>query len=179
MLPNTGMSFTPFDILTAAEMNELVENIEALSDGTGIATNAIEADKLDTNAILLGYAQITSNPSNFNSNSPVIITGLTGSVTIPAGGRKTEITVLIPYVQAGATLTCGVSIWDGTVGSGTKLAEQDYTIASGGYAAYTVVAVVQPSAGAKTYNAGIAVSTNAVTLNAGATYPAFILIKSL
>lgn len=34
-LPNTGMSFTPFDPLPASELNDLVENIEALADGTG------------------------------------------------------------------------------------------------------------------------------------------------
>ncbi len=31
-LPNPGMTFTPFDPLTAAEMNDLVENIEALQN---------------------------------------------------------------------------------------------------------------------------------------------------
>lgn len=35
-LPNAGMSFTPFDSLPASDLNDLVENIEALSDGTGI-----------------------------------------------------------------------------------------------------------------------------------------------
>ena len=33
-LPNQGMVFTPFDILTAEEQNQLVENIESLADGT-------------------------------------------------------------------------------------------------------------------------------------------------
>lgn len=41
MLPNTGMTFTPFDPLTAAEMNDLVENIESLSDGTGIENDVL------------------------------------------------------------------------------------------------------------------------------------------
>ena len=40
-LPNPSMSFSPFAILTAEEMNNLVENIEALAAGTGIAAGAI------------------------------------------------------------------------------------------------------------------------------------------
>lgn len=46
-LPNPSMSFSPFAILTAAELNDLVENIEALSDGTGLENSAVTADKID------------------------------------------------------------------------------------------------------------------------------------
>lgn len=35
------MSFTPFDVLSAAELNELVENIEALAAGTGLDDGAV------------------------------------------------------------------------------------------------------------------------------------------
>lgn len=35
------MDFTAFDVLTAAEMDDLVENIESLADGTGFDTGAI------------------------------------------------------------------------------------------------------------------------------------------
>ncbi len=37
-LPNPGMSFTPFDPLAASELNDLVENDQALSNGTGFDT---------------------------------------------------------------------------------------------------------------------------------------------
>lgn len=40
-LPNPSMSFSPFAILTAEEMNDLVENIEALADGSGLDDGAI------------------------------------------------------------------------------------------------------------------------------------------
>lgn len=40
-LPNTGMSFTPFDPLPASDLNDLVENIEALADGTGQDSTAV------------------------------------------------------------------------------------------------------------------------------------------
>jgi len=45
-LPNLAMSFTPFDILTAAELNDLVENIEALAAGTGLNTSAVTTTKI-------------------------------------------------------------------------------------------------------------------------------------
>ena len=40
-LPNTGMSFTPFDPLPASDLNDLVENIEALAAGTGFNAGAV------------------------------------------------------------------------------------------------------------------------------------------
>lgn len=67
-LPNPGMSFTPFDILTAAEQNDLVENIESLATGTGIgdgsvdtaaiADEAVTSDKID-GATLLTFTNWT------------------------------------------------------------------------------------------------------------------------
>jgi len=49
-LPNPDMNFTAFDILTAAEMNQLVENIEALADGSGLDDGAVTPNKLGTGA---------------------------------------------------------------------------------------------------------------------------------
>lgn len=40
-LPNPGMAFTPFDILTAEEMNMMVDNIESLATGEGIGDGSI------------------------------------------------------------------------------------------------------------------------------------------
>lgn len=47
-LPNPAMAFTPFDILTAEEMNNLVENIESLATGTGIGDNSVKRVNIDT-----------------------------------------------------------------------------------------------------------------------------------
>ena len=49
-LPNPSMNFTPYDTLTAAELDNLVENIEALADGTGLNDAVITQDKLATGA---------------------------------------------------------------------------------------------------------------------------------
>jgi len=40
-LPNPAMSFSPFAILTAEEVNNLVENIESLATGTGIGDSSV------------------------------------------------------------------------------------------------------------------------------------------
>lgn len=45
------MSFTPFDILTAEEMNNLVENIEALAAGTGLNDSVITSAKIADGAV--------------------------------------------------------------------------------------------------------------------------------
>lgn len=46
-LPNPGMVFVPFDILTAQEMNDLAENIESLAAGSGMDDDSIAAAKLN------------------------------------------------------------------------------------------------------------------------------------
>lgn len=45
-LPNPGMTFTPFDILTAEEMNNLVENIESLATGTALDDSSVTTNKI-------------------------------------------------------------------------------------------------------------------------------------
>lgn len=47
-LPNPGMSFTPFDILPASDLNDIVENIEALALGTGLNDGVITTSKLSS-----------------------------------------------------------------------------------------------------------------------------------
>lgn len=62
-LPNQNMVFTPFDILTAEEQNKLVENIEALADGTGLGDGSVTADKL-ADTYKIGTFQATSGTGN-------------------------------------------------------------------------------------------------------------------
>lgn len=45
-LPNPAMTFTPFDPLTAAQLNDFVENNEALAAGNGFNTGAIATAKI-------------------------------------------------------------------------------------------------------------------------------------
>lgn len=92
-LPNPSMSFSPFAILTAAEMNDLVENIESLADGSGIATGAVTPEKL-----LSG----TGSSWNWQTWSPTLSglnIGTGGSAGIVARYKQTGKTVEW-YLQA-------------------------------------------------------------------------------
>lgn len=45
-LPNPGMDFTAFDTLPASSLDDMVENIEALADGSGLNDDAVTAAKM-------------------------------------------------------------------------------------------------------------------------------------
>lgn len=144
---------------------------------TALANNAVQASQLATNAITLGYAQITTNfPLTSAQTTPTQVTGLTATVTIPSGGRRIRITGFVGAVTLAGGLGV-LTIWDGTVNSGTQL-NQSNVNTSGSYG--TVYAVVSPSAGSKTYNIGIANSgANNTTVGAATTQPAFILVEAI
>lgn len=148
---------------------------------TALATNAVQASQIATNAITLGYAQITSNFTT-TSLTAVQATGLTVTVTIPSGGRKVKITVIPSGVfntTTGDFIT--MSIWDGTVGSGTSLASTLVVSPTASYEYSAIcMAIVTPSAGSKTYNVGFSAGTGGTgTLVAGTTNPAFILVEAI
>ena len=156
----------------------------ALPTVVGVQQGAVGGAGLSTSAITLGYTQITANFST-TSTTAVQITGLTSTVTVPAGGRRVKITVYCRDVYNSGTTPMGafLSIWDGTVGSGTQL--QEYSMAqnttSGLASVGIMMAVVTPSAGSKTYNVGMRTQTAGGTSNleSGATYPAFILVEAI
>ena len=47
-LPNPGMDAVPFTPLTAEFLDDIIENIESLADGTGIGDGAVTAAKIET-----------------------------------------------------------------------------------------------------------------------------------
>lgn len=147
---------------------------------TQIATNGVAASNLATSAITLGYAQITSNFTT-TSTSYVQVTGLSASVTIPSGGRRIKITVFSETISLSAGPDgVQLSLWDGTVGSGTQISQQTYTIAGTNYnLPVLMMASVTPSAGSKTYNVGMLVQTGTGSLGAASTAPAFILVEAI
>lgn len=48
-LPHPGMAFTPFDILTAQQMNYIVDNYQSVATGVGIGDKAIKKVAVDLN----------------------------------------------------------------------------------------------------------------------------------
>lgn len=147
---------------------------------TALAANAVQANQLATNALSLGYAQITTNFTT-TSATAVQVTGLTATVTIPAGGRKIKITAFASDMFASASATFILTLWDGTVVSGTQLARA--LANNGGTTGVTfpafVSAIVTPSAGSKTYNVGFQTSAGTGTIEAAATYPAYIHVEGI
>lgn len=145
------------------------------------ATNGVQAAALATNAITLGYAQITTSFTT-TSTAFVQVTGLTATVTVPAGGRRIKITAYTFLLNNTASSNAAnLSIWDGAVVSGTQLAQA--TIApqaanEGG--SVTCMAIVTPAAGSKTYNVGASITTSGtVSVGAATAAPAFILVEAI
>lgn len=156
----------------------IITSTGSIGSGANV-TNGVQAAALATNAISLGYTQITANVTSLSSTSPAQITGLTSTVTIPAGGRKVLVNAYIPWVTGSTTLTVDITLWDGVVNSGTKIAQGTAQVSASAILPFNISAVVTPSAGSKTYNVGYDVSTGNITVNAGATSPAFILVETI
>lgn len=177
---------------TLVEMRDVAEYWQALQNGeslsasaissTNIATNGVAAQNLATNAITLGYAQMTAASFTTNSATPVQVTGLTVTVTIPAGGRRVRISVFSDGFTGGAAgAVATVSIWDGTVGSGTKLSDAIMASPNTNYLVPCyAIAIVTPSAGSKTYNVGAQnAGGSTTTIQASTVAPAFILVEAI
>jgi len=129
---------------------------------------------------LLGYRQITAAVTGITSTTGAQVTGLSVPVIVPTG-RKIKITVF----TRGGYITTAVAqwklqIWDGTVGSGTQLADGELTPANISQPdCINVVAITTPTSSSKTYNVGLATSigADAANLDASSTAPNFIKVE--
>lgn len=151
----------------------------ANSIGTGtIVQNGVAASQLATNAITLGYAQITTPTAALNNDDPV---GLSVTVTIPGGGRRVRVSAFTQGIVGSISSNqYGLSIWDGTVGSGTQLANTEATAhANNAVVPSSPVAVVTPAAGSKTYNVGLHTDGGTGTVEAASTAPCFLLVEAI
>ena len=107
-LPNPSMSFSPFAILTAEEMNELAENDQALAAGTGLDNNAVTTAKIaDAGVTNAKLATGAGQPGGaWTAWSPTW-----SGVTVGNG------TVVARYSQTGKTVSCYVSFQLGNTSS--------------------------------------------------------------
>lgn len=147
-----------------------------------VLDGSIGGTDLSTSAITLGY---TANPAAFStaSSSAVQVTGLSSTVTVPTGGRRVKITVFCRDVQnTVANSYSQITIWDGAVGSGTKIAG-GYTQSTGASIpdnSLVCMAVQTPTAGTHTYNVGLNIITSGTsTLGYAAIEPSFILVEAI
>lgn len=180
-LPNPGMDFTAFDTLTAAELDDLVENIESLEDGSGfdLGNNVIPANALATTAITLGYAQITSG---FTASSVAVqdVTGITSTVTVPAGGRRVVVLCYLPQIYSSVD---GNRLDFSIQEDGVNIQEtytRVFSAANGGNGGYIVRASKVASAGSHTYKLRVATGVGAgvATIFAAAGGPASITVEA-
>lgn len=147
-----------------------------------IPQNGVSGDKLATSALFLGYAQTTTNFIS-RSTTAVQVPGLTITVTIPAGGRRVKLTAYCgSSYPSGAAARYHMTIWDGTVGTGTQLQDTGPAASAGNTPqAALAIAIVTPAAGSKTYNVGFRSENGTVdcVLENGTSSPAFILAELL
>ncbi len=101
-------------------------------------------------------------------------------IIVPTG-RKVKITVVIgPSLSLDTTASnARISIWDGTVSSGTQLQENGFSTAAANQGvSVSVMAVSTLSAGLHTINIGGRVAGGGTqTVNAAATTPTFVMAE--
>lgn len=122
---------------------------------------------------LLGHRQITSNFTT-TSASTVQVTGLSVPVIIPTG-RKVIISAYAGVLSSSGANTPVITIWDGTVGSGTQLQQYNGVTSGNGM---NINALTTPSSTSKTYNLGAAIAGgNTLTLSASSTIIGWIKVE--
>jgi len=98
-LPNPSMAFIPFAILTADEMNDLVENDQALAAGTGLNNDAVPGSRLDITTLLprivLARASTGAASTAAATTTPINIPSLSLSAAMN-GTHEIEIALSIP-----------------------------------------------------------------------------------
>lgn len=169
---------------SASKWNILGTNDDGFYSGSNLAftaNNVVPANALSTNAILLGIAQITTDQST-SSLTAIQVPGLSTTLTIPAGGRSVKLTAFManPYNTTDSN-GCEISIWDGTVTSGTELSigviEKTSPVAANTLIA---MAIVTPAAGLKTYNVGFrSIIGGTMHTQSNALNPSFLLVEMI
>lgn len=123
-LPYPGKAYSPFDILTAEELNEDVANIERLADGTGIGDGAVTAQKIDFATLAFGNYSTAEVNTGFkwidgkavykktinvgampNATSKLVAHGITGIdivLSIYGAAASTTAFIPLPYVIGSA-----------------------------------------------------------------------------
>lgn len=141
-LPNQNMVFTPFDILTAEEQNQLVENIESLADGSGIGDAAIDTTQIADEAVTANKIDFTTFDrwavGTLNSGtSTVNITGLPFRPRIIRFfllRNDSAYAIQSQGVSLGTTVHRGSTMWNritGTTGTGSSSSTTDSLIMAG------------------------------------------------
>ena len=96
-LPNPGMDAVPFTPLTAEFLDDMIENIESLSDGTGFQNGAITTNTLAESAVTAGKLDYTSVPLTAFMAAPYDPTKVSAVTTVNTGIKFGTKTLTIYY----------------------------------------------------------------------------------
>ena len=121
---------------------------------------------------ILGYALLMTTK---DATTITAVDALSCPVNIPVG-RKIRVTATAPQISNGATTNCTLTIWDGVVNSGTRIASGVINTVSNGYYVQASI-ILTPSSTSKTYNVGLETASGTCTLQASTVAPASLTIE--
>ena len=103
-LPNPDMDAVPFTPLTAEFLDDMIENIESLSDGSGLEPESVESDNINLKTLpgVLYHRQLSTSTSQGTSSVKVPYNALSGihSFTTTKDNQYVRITTrLQPYID--------------------------------------------------------------------------------
>lgn len=109
-LPNPSMTFTPFDILTAQEMNDLVENDQALAAGTGFDAGAIPTTALANGSVTAAKVNFGGAGSGiwWEEIGRATLSSTGTSMSVPTIAATKYLKILITGVTTGGTFAVGI-----------------------------------------------------------------------
>lgn len=152
------------DAVATASLQDDAVTTAKVNDG------AITGAKLDTDAIIQDYDTRDTNVAT-SSTSAVQISGLSNTITVESG-KKVRIRFFGPSVVNTTKASVYISIWNGTVGSGTQLQESRHVLETSTSAMPAICeAFVTGLSGSQTFNAAIRVSGGTGTVAGASTAP--------
>ena len=124
-LPNPGMDAVPFTPLTAEFLDDIIENIESLSSGTGIDDGSITADKLDwpthidwsTSAVVTGWSSTTVKAFQYQRIGNIVFF----YTRVEGASNSATTTMSLPVPAAVLTTMTAMVLNNGNWGSGAAV----------------------------------------------------------
>lgn len=147
---------------------------KTLSTGTTFGDNIVPASALATSAITLGYAQVTANQTGITAVAD--LTGLSVTVTVPAGGRRIKVTGQVLMSNGTANGSSALFIYK----DGSQVQQVNVNNTGAGYAVTTTAIFSDvATAGSHTYKLRGQGLVGTTSVAAGATFPSFILVEAI